>query len=437
MAITCAVLLNNPIISATVSADDSRPRVFILDSMGLSMTKQRTRNGDELLKPATTKLIREADGALTSAPLSVTHKEIAPPSGDKHDYMSLAPYWWPDPRAQNGLPYVVRDGKINPERDSIPDRQNLENIVAAVKTLALAYYFTAKEDYAKHATTILQVWFLDSPTKMNPNLKYAQGIRGRNVGRAAGIIETHNFPDIVDAVGLLAGSAAWTQTHQRELQSWFAAFLRWLLESAEGRAEARAQNNHGSWYDVQIASFALFTDGRDFAHRVLSEIPRKRIARQIKPDGTQPHELARTQPWRYSLFNLEALFDAAALGDSLAIDLWNFETPDKRSIRAALDWLIPFATGEKQWSLHEESGWQPERLAPLLQRGALHYRHPKYIAAVGRVARRSVDSRERLLYPDPEIPSIQSRSRYMYLLKQSYVAQTSMMEVASDTGRSR
>jgi Alginate lyase len=411
LAITCGLLLNNPTLSATVFADDSRLQVFILDPVGLSMTKERTRHGDELLKPALAKLIREADRALMSAPLSVTRKDIAPPSGDKHDYMSLAPYWWPDPNAPNGLPYVRRDGKINPERDSIPDRQNLENMVNAVKTLALAYYFTAKEDYAKHATAILQVWFLDSPTKMNPNLKYAQGIPGLNVGRAAGIIESHNLPNIVDAGGLLAGSAAWSQTHQGQLQSWFAAFLSWLLESPEGRAEARAENNHGSWYDVQVASFGLFTGRRDLAHRVLSEIPSKRIARQIKPDGSQPLELARTQPWGYSLFNLQALFDAAALGDHLAIDLWNFETSDRRSIRKALDWLIPFAAGEKQWSLREESVWRPERLAPLLQRAALLYRHPNYIAALGKLAGRPIDSRERLLYPDAEMLLNQSRNR--------------------------
>jgi len=112
----------------------------------------------------------------------------------------------------------------------------------------------------------------------------------------------------------------------------------WLLESPEGRAEAQAENNHGTWYDVQIASFGLFTDKRDFAHRVLGDVRRKRIARQIEPNGGQPLELARADSWRYSLFNLEALFDAAALGEHLAMDLWNFETADKRSIRKALAW---------------------------------------------------------------------------------------------------
>jgi hypothetical protein len=404
-SVTCALLLNRLTVSVRVFAADSTARVFIIDGAALTIAKQRTQQNDGSLKPALAKLTREADRALTIEPLSVTRKKITPPSGDRHDYMSLAPYWWPDPNTPNGLPYVRRDGKINPERNSIADRQNLENAVSLVRTLALAYYFTANEDYAKNVATRLQVWFLDPLTRMNPNLKYAQGVPGRSDGRAAGIIETHNLPELIDAVALLAGSAAWSQAHQRQLQSWFASYLTWLSESTEGRAEAQAENNHGTWYDVQIASFGLFTERKDLAHRVLSEIPRKRIARQIESDGSQPLELARADSWRYSVFNLQALFDTASLGDHFGIDLWNFETADKRSIRKALDRLIPFATGEKQWPLREQSRWQPERLATLLQRAALRYRDHSYVAALGKLGAPSTDSRERLLYPMDEVAS--------------------------------
>jgi hypothetical protein len=219
VSLSCAVLLNALMIPDRIFAADSMPRVFIIDPVALRSAKQRTQQSSGSLKPALAKLTRVADRALISAPLSVMHKEFAPPSGDRHDYMSLAPYWWPNQNTQNGLPYVRRDGEINPERNSIADRQNLENTVTLVKTLALAYYFTANEDYAKQATTMLHVWFLDPSMRMNPHLKYAQGIPGRNAGRAAGIIESHNFPDLIDAVGLLAGSPAWTQAHQRQLQS--------------------------------------------------------------------------------------------------------------------------------------------------------------------------------------------------------------------------
>ena len=50
----------------------------------------------------------EADEAMAVGPYSVMDEDETPPSGDKHDYMSLAPYWWPDPAKPNGLPYIRR-----------------------------------------------------------------------------------------------------------------------------------------------------------------------------------------------------------------------------------------------------------------------------------------------------------------------------------------
>jgi hypothetical protein len=234
---------------------------------------------------------------------------------------------------------------------------------------------------------------------MNPNLKYAQAIPGRNQGRGAGIIETHNLPELIDAVGLLHGSPAWGANEQKALQKWFDAYLMWLLESAEGRAESKARNNHGSWYDVQIASFALFVDRKDLARKILEDFGTRRIAEQIEPDGRQPQELERTQSWNYSLFNLEALFDAASLGNNLDLDLWNFETPDKRSIRKALDWLLPFAIGEKKWNYEQISSWQPEKLAPFLRQAAVRYHELSYERAISKLPRVGADDRMQLLYP--------------------------------------
>jgi hypothetical protein len=376
-------------------------RVFILDSENLMKAKNRLQSNDPAVVPAFNKLIREADRALTSGTLSVVQKELTPPSGDKHDYMSIAPYWWPNPNTPNRLPYVRRDGEINPERDQTSDRKRLDNIVQAVKTLSLGYFFTGREKYAAQATKLLGVWFLEPATKMNPNLRYAQAIPGRNNGRGAGIIETHNLPELIDAVGMLNESKSWEQSNQRALQDWFNAYLVWLLESPEGRAEAKAQNNHGSWYDVQIASYALFTGKNELAKKVLNEFPTKRITKQIEPDGRQPRELERTQAWNYSLFNLEALFDAASITDKLGMDLWHYETQDKRSIRKALDWLLPFATGAKKWSYQQISTWQPEKLAPLLRRAALQYREMAYENALSKLPGVTADQRFNLLYPKP------------------------------------
>jgi hypothetical protein len=376
-------------------------QVFILDSENLMKAKNRLQSNDSAVVPAFNKLIRDAERSLTSGTLSVVQKELTPPSGDKHDYMSIAPYWWPNPNTPNGLPYVRRDGEINPERDQTSDRKRLDNIVQAMKTLSLGYFFTGREKYAAQATKLLRVWFLDEATKMNPHVRYAQAIPGRNNGRAAGIIEMHNLRELIDAVGMLNESKSWEQSNQRALQDWFNAYLVWLLESPEGRAEAKAQNNHGSWYDVQVASYALFTGKNELAKKVLNEFPTKRITKQIEPDGRQPRELERTQAWNYSLFNLEALFDAASIADKLGMDLWNYETQDKRGIRKVLDWLLPFATGAKKWSYQQISTWQPEKLAPLLRRAALQYREMAYENALSKLPGVTADQRFNLLYPKP------------------------------------
>jgi len=94
------------------------------------------------------------------------------------------------------------------------------------------------------------------------------------------------------------------------------------------------------------------------------------------------------------------------MAEKLRIDLSSYRTADGRSIRKALDWLVPFATGDKNWSHLQISGWQPEELAPLLRRAAMQFRDASYEAALLKLPGRSSDDRERLLYLFPESSSL-------------------------------
>jgi hypothetical protein len=379
------------------------PRYFGVRPGALAEAKARLAGGDQLLQPALKNLIQQADKALQTSPPSVMDKTGAPPSGDKHDYLSLAVYWWPDPASSNGLPYIRHDGKVNPESrtDAFDSRHN-RLMAKTVESLALAYYFTGKEAYAEHAARCLRIWFLDPATRMNPNLNFAQGVPGVNTGRGAGIIDGRNTAGAADAAGLLVGSSAWTQKDDDALKAWLTTYLDWLLTSKNGLAEASAKNNHGTWYDAQVIRIALIVGRMDLARQIAEAAGRKRIAVQIEPDGRQPLELARTAALGYSRFNLEALFLLATLGEHVGVDLWHYQFPDGRGLTKALDFLLPYMVDpSKPWPYQQIKEINRADFAPLLRQAALVYKEPKYetiLAALPNVSRQ----RLQLLYPSPK-----------------------------------
>jgi hypothetical protein len=363
------------------------PRVFLLDARLLAAEKQQlasTKTKAGTKSPLAAAAIEAADRAMKEGPFSVMQKDIAPPTGDKHDYMSLAPYFWQDPANPNG-PYIRRDGERNPEIGKIPDHGNMGRLGRDARALALAYYLTGDEPYASRAALLLRTWFLDPETRMNPNLEFAQGIPGVNHGRPTGVLESHDLTNVVDAIGLLAGSKNWSDKDQKGMEQWFRAYLKWLEESPNGIGEGKAKNNHGTYYDIQVADFALFLGKPEHARHVIEEAESKRIASQIEPDGREPLELARTKAFGYSVMNLRGLMELAQLGKPLGVDLWAFKTPDGRSIRKALDYLAPFAAGEKKWEYKQIGGFHPEELSSLLLRAAANYHEPKYEELAGKL----------------------------------------------------
>ena len=349
------------------------------------MTCGRAREkGDAAIEAAIATLEADAKKALAISPMSVMDKAFTPPSGDKHDYVSQAPYWWPDPSKPDGKPYIRKDGERNPEISKITDRDNLGRLGDAVATLSLAYAYTGREEYATHAARLVRAWFLDPATRMNPHLQFGQYIPGINQGRGIGIIETRNLPELLDGVMLLSGSPAWTKADEDGLQAWMRAYLTWLVESPHGREESQNGNNHETWYDVQVAGLALYTGQVDVARRTL-EGARARIATQIEPDGRQPRELERTRSWHYSEFNLAAFMDLATLGAHVGVDLWNYRTPDGRGIRQAVDFLVPYAAGERKWAFDQITPFSASTMHTILRRGAVVWKEPKYRALADQV----------------------------------------------------
>jgi len=370
-----------------ITAAEPAPRYFSARPGALSTAKERLAAGDKLLTKALNKLVKDADKALVEPVPSVMAKEKLPPSGDKHDYMSIAPYFWPNPETKDGLPYVRHDGKVNPEsRDSkANDSPAIKLMGDNVQTLALAYYLTGNEAYAQGAAKVARVWFLDSATSMNPHLKYAQAIMGVNDGRGTGILEALHISVAADALGLLAGSKAWPKDDQKALKEWLRTYHDWLIQSDPGKDEHRAKNNHGTFYDVQAVRIALVLGRDDSAKRMLEEAKQRRIAMQIDPDGKQPLELDRTTSFSYSRFNLFALTELATLGEHVGVDLWNFTTEDGRSIRKAIDYMLPYAdVPPKSWTQPQIKDKHESEFMPIFRLATLAYGGEAYEAVIAK-----------------------------------------------------
>jgi hypothetical protein len=347
------------------------------------------------------KLRTEADEALKAGPFSVMDKKHTPPSGDKHDYMSLGPYWWPDPNKPNGLPYIRRDGRVNPEtRTTDTDRPAFGQMSDAVETLCLAWYFTEHRPYAEHAAKLLRVWFLDEATGMNPNLEFGQAVPGRTRGRDIGIIDTARLTRIVDAIGLLESSDAWTSADRSGMRRWCTEYLKWLSTSSHGLGEEKQLNNHGTWYDAQVVSLTLFVGQAAPARTILEQVKSRRIDKQIEPDGRQPHELARTKSLGYSTANLDGLLRLATMAEKTGVDLWHYESADGRSIRKALDYLAPYADPEKKWPHQQITESSPTGLFSLLRRGSIVYGDERYEALIEKIpAAEMAADRTNFLWP--------------------------------------
>ncbi len=296
-------------------------------------------------------LLEDADKALQEGSFSVVDKTQIPPSGSKHDYISLGPYWWPDPNKPDGLPWIRRDGEVNPlTRGKSTDETTKDKMFDNTNTLAMAYFFSDKNKYATKALELLKVWFVNEDTKMNPNLNYAQGIPGINTGRGIGIIEFAGITNVITAIEILELNNKMDAETSKSLRLWFLDYLNWLQTSENGVFEKNTKNNHATHYDVQIVSILLFLNREDEAKEVLKAVKTLRIATQIEPNGEQPHELARTKALSYSTMNLKGFTELALLGKKVNVDLWNYEAENGGSIKKAYEFLKPYAEGKKDWN---------------------------------------------------------------------------------------
>ncbi len=325
------------------------------------------------------RIMEKAARYLKERPITVTASHCDRSAGGLHDFFSEGDYWWPDPNDPEG-PYIQRDGLTNPD-NFVEHRHAMVRLSEIIGTLSSAYLLTRDDQYVRAAVRHLKAWFIDPETKMNPNLLYAQAIKGRATGRSTGVIDTIHLVEVARGTLLLGKSKAFSHEDFEAVKQWFTEYLKWLTTHPYGVEERAAHNNHAVCWAMQAAAFAqLVGDEKELA-AIREQFKKAFVARQMDKDGSFPQELRRTKPYGYSLFVVDAMAGIAQIASTPQDDLWIFTLPDGRGMRKAMEFIFPFIQDKSKWPYQNDvlywDEW-PVRQPSLVLAG-MKFENPQYL----------------------------------------------------------
>ncbi|EWH08848.1 hypothetical protein DS2_15354 [Catenovulum agarivorans DS-2] len=344
-------------VSESDSPNSGADSLICIDEERLNIAKTAIEAGNPLYVAAYNALIKLADIELVKAVDPVTNKTLIAASGDIHDYHTIGAYYWPDPTKPDGLPWVYRDGEFN--RDSsgpATDWSRRKNMLKSLEILNLAFYMSGKTDYLQKVREIVQTWFVDKATRMNPNLNYGKAIPGKSDGSNFAVIDFTDIGQVITAVQLIEKHNMWDERAKQRMQDWFSDYYTWLTTSELGIRESTRGNNHGTNYDYQALSLQLYLGKLNDANAQIN-VAKSRIDSQIDSNGRQPAELSRTKSVNYTVNNLWAFARITDLSRRhTSNDLWNYTRPDGVSLRTAFDFVVPYFSNPKAWKWKQITG---------------------------------------------------------------------------------
>lgn len=323
-------------------------------------------------------ILKQAAWAMQQKPETITSFFCPRSAGGRHDFYSEGDYWWPDPKDPNG-PYIQRDGETNPD-NFVADRHVMIRFNDIVGDLAAAYVITHDKKYVVQALKHIYAWFVNTATLMNPDLQYAQAIHGVTKGRGIGIIDTIHLMEVAQAIHIFEEAGLVPPHELTAIKSWFADYIRWLMTSKNGRDEMNAKNNHGTCWVMQVSAFARVTNDTSVLNFCRNRYEQVLLPDQMAANGSFPRELARTKPYGYSLFNLDAMTTICQILSDHIHDLWKYTSSDGRNIQMGLEYMFPYVKDKSSWPKKPDvMYWKYWPVAqPFLVFGAVALNNPGY-----------------------------------------------------------
>ncbi|WP_181408155.1 FkbM family methyltransferase [Pararhizobium mangrovi] len=337
----------------------------------LNRLRASLRDGaDDGLERYARAIVTAAEDAIGRGPFSVVDKTSLPPSGDIHDYWHPAPYWHPNPNTANQLPYVRKDGvrvegtQLYEESSDQYDRTRVQRLFDDTTTLVFAHHLTGERRYAQRAAENVRRWFADPETRMSPHLTYSQVRRGHNkdLGQARGIIELKDLYYFLDAVRLVIHTGELAIEDERAFRDWLKEYADWLESSPQGEKERDGNNNHGTYFDVQIASIYAYLGNRDKLRETLTR-SLARLPVQIDEEGVQEEELNRPTSAHYCCFNLQGWVTLLNIYRAYGMDVGSFGQRPLSLLQAAIQWLLEKDLAN--WPYQQIDAFDNERGAPI------------------------------------------------------------------------
>ncbi|MGX5817838.1 alginate lyase family protein [Chitinophaga lutea] len=332
----------------------------------------------EALRARAADIRKKAAWALQQQPVTVTAARCERSAGGVHDFYSEGDYWWPNPASPDS-PYIQKDGQTNPE-NFVAHRQAMVRFSRVAGALAAAYLLENDRKYLDAALAHMKAWFVNADTRMNPNLLYAQAIKGRATGRGIGIIDTIHFLEVVQALRIMEKAGAIPPRDLAAIREWFAAYMKWMTTHKYGIDEMNAANNHGTCWVMQVAAFSTFTGDRAWQDSCVRRYKEVLLPRQMAADGSFPLELRRTKPYGYALFNLDAMATVCQILSRPGEDLWQYTETTGKNIAKGIAFMYPYVKDKNSWPYAKDvMYWDEWPVAyPFLLFGAAAFNNQSY-----------------------------------------------------------
>jgi hypothetical protein len=352
---------------------------LILVAISMLTSCANTKIAFNLNEIERSRVIENAVLYLNETPVTVTNSYCNRSAGTNHDFYSEGDYWWPDEKNPDG-PYVRKDGYTNPANFTA-HREALIRFSQICGAFASAYVLTKDEIYAQQLVLHLQAWFINQNTKMNPNLLYAQAIKGIATGRGIGIIDTVHLVEVTKAIAAIENSDALSKADLTIIKSWFSDYLHWITTHEYGISERDNGNNHSVCWTMQVAAFAALIKDEKTMEFCRNFYKTTLLPNQMEKDGSFPLELKRTKPYGYSLFNLDAMSSICQILSTKKDNLFTYTTQDGKNIELGMEFMFPYIENKSLWPYQQDvmywNEW-PVRQSSLLFEG-LALNNSKYL----------------------------------------------------------